>query len=232
MYDPVSALAGIDGNITAIFIALLIVVVAVFVYWSQAVRIANRDQVYVIPFIGIAVFFWHDLTFVLSYDKWFNVYDHWWLKMWWYALVPCVIFESLFIYHFIKWGRKDWFQNLSQRQFAVLSLLATLGVGGFWYLFKTAMDDELFFVTFAITAVWSVPFHTGVMARRQSRKGQSVAMEVAAIVMIICLSYAFSFASDVFVSPTYLCFVAISIFWALTNIYLMKMLPEESPVRV
>ncbi len=232
MYDTAEALAGIDQNVVPIFSALLIVAIAVFVYWVQAIRVANRDQVYVIPFIGISVFFWHDLSFVLSYNLWFNVYDHWWLKMWWYVLTPCVLFEAYFIWHVIKWGRKDFFGNFSQPQFTALVLIATVGVGGFWYLFKTVMQDEFFFITFAITAVWSVPLHTGLMAKRQSRKGQSAIMELSTIPMILGLSYAFSHASDFFSSPIYLSFVAVTISWALANVWLMYQMPEgDAPLK-
>ncbi|NIB38879.1 hypothetical protein HBA55_04735 [Pseudomaricurvus alkylphenolicus] len=227
MYEPLAALAAIDTNTTPIFIALLIVVIAVFIYWIAAWRVAQRDQVYVVPFIGIAVFFWHDLSFVLEYDKWFNVYDHWWVKMWWYALAASVVFEALYIYHVIKWGRKDFFHAFSQTRFTALVLLATAGIGAIWFLFKTVMQDELFFITFAITAVWSVPLHTGLMARRQSRKGQSAVMELSTIPMILALSYAFSHVSDFFSSTVYLTFVAVTVAWALMNVWLMYQLPAE-----
>jgi hypothetical protein len=63
-------------------------------------------------------------------------------------------------------------------------VLGTLGIGAMWWLIKASMGDELFFVTFEITAFLSVPFHTAIMARWQSRAGQSVVMELATIVML------------------------------------------------
>ncbi len=69
---------------------LAVTVVFAFVYFFIAFALARKQQVYVVPFTGAALFFWHDLSFVLFYDKWFSVYDHWWLKMWWFALVGTV----------------------------------------------------------------------------------------------------------------------------------------------
>lgn len=226
MYEPFEALASLDQNKAAVLVGLYVAVICVFIYWIRAFMIARQQQTYVVPFIGISVFFWHDLTFVLMYDKWFNVYDHWWLKLWWFALVPSLAFEAIFIYHVIRYGRQDFFSFLSQRTFTYLVLLATLGVGGFWYLIKMSLGDELFFITFAITAVWSVPLHTGLMGIRKSRRGQSYAMELATVPMILGLSYAFAQVSDFFVSPVYLIFVAVVISWALVNVALIRRLPD------
>ena len=83
MYDAHAALAAIDQHTFSIMACLLTTVAFAFIYFLIAFRMAFRQKVYVVPFVGAAVFFWHDLTFVLMYDTWFNVYDHWWVKMWW-----------------------------------------------------------------------------------------------------------------------------------------------------
>ena len=227
MYDPVAALASLDTNITPIFIAFLFVIIGVFIYWIQAYRLAKKFQMYAIPFIGISVFWWHDLSFVLQYDKWFNVYDHWWLKLWWWGLLLCVPFESLFLYHVIKWGRKDYFSKLPQRQFTLLVLGGHLLIGIWFFFFKALMNDELYFITFVITAMWSVPFHTGIMARRGNANTQSLSMELSTIVMLGGLSYAFSHVTNFFVSPLYLAWCAVCVSWALANCALIIVLRKE-----
>jgi len=86
-------------------------------------------------------------------------------------------------------------------------VLGTLGIGAIWALVKFSMGDELFFITFAITAVFSVPFHTAIMSRRQSRAGQSIAMELSTVVMIVSLTGVFVQIDPFFRSPLYLGFV-------------------------
>jgi len=226
MYDPHAALAAIDAHSFSILACLLATVIAVFVYFFIAVRMAIRQQVYVVPFVGAAVFLWHDFTFVTLYEQWFTLYDHWWVKMWWLALLASVGFELFLVYQVIRYGHKELFPGISRRAFTALVVLGTLGVGGGWWLVKASIGDPLFFITFAITAVWSVPFHTALMCRRQSRAGQSIVMEASTIVMILSLSAAFAQIDPFFRSPPYLAFVAAFSFWALANIWLILRLPE------
>ena len=226
MYDPIEALARIDENTVVIFSFLAITVIAVFTYFIIAVRMAKRQEFYVVPFIGCAVFFWHDLSFVLQYDLWFNVYDHFWVKMWWFALCLTVPFEAYLIWQFIKYGQREWGRELSKQTFATLVIFATLGIGALWFLIKASIQDDLFFITFAITAVLSVPMHTGLMMLRGTSAGQSRVMEISTIFMIIPMSLAFYQAADFFASPVYLAFVATMVCWALTNVWLIGRLPS------
>lgn len=231
MYDARAALVAIDAHTLPIMACLLVTVVFAFLYFVLAVRIAHRERVYVVPFIGAALFFWHDLTFVLMYDQWFHVYNHWWVKMWWVALVGTVAFEVLMIYHVYKYGHQELWPNLSRRAFGALLVLGTLGVGAMWYLVKVSLGDDLFFITFAITAVFSVPFHTALMCKRRSRAGQSVVMELSTIVMLWSETAAFAQASPFFLSTPYLVFVAAFTAWPLANVWLMLKLPKQAPVQ-
>ena len=228
-YDAHAALQTIDTNTMPIMACLLVTVVFVFVYFGIAFKMAIRQKVYVVPFIGSALFFWHDFTFVLMYDKWFHGYDHWWVKMWWYALCGSVAFELLMIWQVYRYGHKELWPNLSKRAFGSLIVLGTLGIGMMWALIKFSLDDDLFFITFAITAVFSVPFHTALMAKRQSRAGQSVVMELSTIVMLLSLSAVFMQIDDFFRSPLYLGFVAVFVLWPLANVWLILRLPPAQP---
>lgn len=76
MYDPYQALANIDAHTATIMACLLLTVFGAFGYFFIALRMAIKQQVYVVPFIGSAIFFWHDFTFALMYHTWFHVYDH------------------------------------------------------------------------------------------------------------------------------------------------------------
>lgn len=226
MYDAHAALQAIDLHATTIMACLLVTVVFAFLYFFIAMSMAIRQKVYVVPFIGAAVFLWHDFTFVLMYDKWFNVYDHWWVKMWWWALCGTVILELVMLYQVYRYGHKELWPNLSRRAFGALVVLGTLGIGVLWALVKTSLGDELFFITFAITASFSVPFHTAIMSKRQSSAGQSIAMELSTIVMLWSLTGAFAQIDPFFRSPVYLGFVAIFTIWPLANCWLIRRLPK------
>jgi hypothetical protein len=225
MYDPQAALRAIDAHTSSILACLLITVVFAFIYFFIAFAMAVRQKVYVVPFVAAAVFFWHDLTFVLLYDKWFHVYGHWWVKMWWYALCGTVALELIMLFQVYRYGHRELWPNLSRRAFGGAIVLGTLGVGMLWLLLKVALADELFFITFAITAVLSVPFHTAIMSRRQSRAGQSIAMELSVIVMLLSLTAAFIQVAPFFGSPAYLGFVAVFVLWPLANVWLILKLP-------
>ena len=59
MYDAYDAFRSIDANTGPIMACLLITVAGAFFYFVIAFRMAIRQQVYVVPFIGAALFFWH-----------------------------------------------------------------------------------------------------------------------------------------------------------------------------
>ncbi|MDB5968395.1 MAG: hypothetical protein JWQ90_845 [Hydrocarboniphaga sp.] len=225
MYDAHAALLAIDQHTFTIMACLLSTAFFVFVYFFIAFAMARKQQVYVVPFIGSAVFLWHDFSFVLMYDKWFHFYNHWWVKMWWFALCATVVLEVVMLYQVYRYGHKELWPNLSKRAFGMLIVLGTIGIGLLWALVKVSLGDELFFITFAITASFSVPFHTAVMSRRQSRAGQSVVMELSTIAMLWSLTGAFAQIDAFFRSPVYLAYVATFTLWPLANIWLMRRLP-------
>lgn len=226
MYGTLETLQAIDQNWQVIMSCLGVVIFFVFVYLTIAVRMAIRQKVYVVPFIGAALFFWHDFTFVLMYDKWFNIYNHWWLKMWWFALIGSSALEAFLTYQVIRYGHRELWPKLSKDQFRLLMIGGTLAIGAMWALVKTSLSDEFFFISFAVTAVWSVPFHTGLLSRRQSRAGQSVIMELSTIPMLLSLTVVFSYISPFFSSPLFLTFVGCFTLWPLVNVWLILKYPR------
>jgi hypothetical protein len=225
MYEPEAALQAIDSNNFTIMAFLSITVIFAFLYFLIGFRMTLRQKVYVVPFIGSALFFWHDLSFVMQYDLWFNVYDHWWLKMWWFALVGTVALELVMLWQVYRYGHQELWPNLPKAAFGGLIMLGTLGIGALWYLVKVSIQDELYFITFAITAVFSVPFHTAIMSRRRSRSGQSIAMELSTIVMLWSLTAVFIKVAPFFSTAPYLLFVATFTAWPLFNVLLILKLP-------
>src|SRR5262245_18495363 len=84
----------------------------------------------------------------------------------------------------------------------------------------------MYFITFAITAVFSVPFHTSIMARRGTRAGQSIVMELSTIVMLWSETAVFSQIASFVTTPAYMAFVAAFTAWPLFNCWLIRQLPE------
>lgn len=228
MYDATTALRAIDINSVPISLCLVITAVTAFYYFVTALRMTFRQKVYVVPFCGSALFFWHDLTFVLRHRLWFDVYPHWWVEMWWYILCVAVVLEMVLLWTVFRYGREELWPDASRKMFGAMTLAGALGIGALWWLIKSIIDDPLFFFSFAITAVFSVPLHTAIMSRRQSRVGQSIGMQLATIVMLWSLSAAFMLIAPAFRSPPYFAFLAVFTVWPLANVYLITRFPRLS----
>lgn len=222
-YDPFVALANIDANSSLIFACLAVALTLSFVYFGIALNMAKTQRVYVEPFLATAIFFWHDLTFVLNYNEWHQLYGgHWWLQLWSYGLVGTVILEAYLIWQFIKYGHNEILPIVSKFTFSLITLGGLLGAGAMWYMIKSSLNDPLYFLAFAITAVWSVPFHTALMLKRGNSKGQSIAMNLAVMGIFIAISCVVLTAVPAFLTPTYYAFFAIFFVWPLFNIWLIK----------
>lgn len=226
LYDPHLALALIDQNRTTILACLVITAIFALLYFGISVRMSRQQKIFTVPLATAAVIFWHDLSFVLMYREWFVVYDHWWVKLWWVLLLGAVAFEVVLLAQILRYGHAELWPELSRPAFHALIVLGTLGIGVLWWLLKTALGDPLWFLTFAITAVWPAPFHTAVMLRRRSRAGQSVAIQLCCIAMILSMSAAFAQIAPFFRSPIYLAFVLVFVLWSVANIVLIRRLPE------
>lgn len=222
-YDPVQALTAIDANRPAILGCLFLALGFSFVYFVIAVRMAARQKVYVEPFLGASVFLWHDGSFAAQWPVWQGEFGgHWWLAMWSIGLCGTVALEAFLIWQFIRYGREEIMPSATPAQFGMLTIAGVLGVGAMWWLVKASMDDPLYFVTFAITAIWSTPFHTGIMLRRRNTQGQSVAMNASVVVIFSAVSAALMIAVPAFRSPPYYAFLAVFLLWPIVNIAMIR----------
>ena len=143
MYDYLAVLPGLDRHWPTILPCIAGAIIFSFIYFTSAVRQSLKEMVYVETFLGASVFFWHDGSYVLHYDLWFNHYNHWWFKAWWFALIGTAGFEAYLIYLFYKFGHKELWPSLSRGAFGALVIAGTLAVGTFWFLLKGAMQDDL-----------------------------------------------------------------------------------------
>lgn len=227
MYDYAAAVAALNQHWPTILPCLIGPIIFSYIYFTTAVRQAAAERVYVEAFFSAAFFFWHDLSFVLDYKLWFGgEYDHWWFKAWTFALGGTVLFEAYLVYQVYKYGHRELWPGLSRGQFGLLLILGTLAIGALWFLIKHGINDDLFFVSFAITAVIpAAPYHTALMVLRKSRAGQSVARQLCMAGNIVFLTAAFAQVSDFFLSPVYLAFAVAFTLWPLGNILLIRRLP-------
>ena len=234
-YDPVAALAAIDQNKTLVMLCLVGALGFSFVYFIIGIRMAIKQKIYVEPFMGASLFLWHDGSFAGQIGHWNAVYDgHWWLMLWSYGLMGTVLLELFLLYQFVKYGHKELLPNVSQATFAALTIAGTLAVGVLFWLIKASLNDPLYFITFAITAFWSTPWKVGMMMRRKSNAGQSVAMNLSVFVIFACVSTAFMTVVPAFTSPAFLATFAVFMAWPLFNIWMIKQMPnaltsQESP---
>jgi hypothetical protein len=227
MYDYAGAIEALNQHWRTILPCLIGPMIFSYIYFTTAVRQSIREKVYVEAFISAAFFFWHDLSFVLRYGDWFDGrYSHWWFQGWWFALLGTVAFEAFLIYQIYRYGHRELWPNLSKGAFGALLILGTIAVGSVWFLIKCGYGDNLFFVSFAVTAVIpAAPFHTGIMVLRKTRAGQSVARQLCMIGNIVFLTAAFMQVSDFFRTPVYLAFACCFVVWPLVNIVLIGTLP-------
>lgn len=231
MYDYGSAIAALDAHWQTILPCLAGPVVFTYIYFTTAVRQAVAEKVYVEAFFSASFFFWHDLSFVLAYPLWFGgPYHHWWFQTWCVALVGTVAFEGFLIWQVYRYGHQELWPNLSKRAFGTLLILGTLGVGAVWWLIKHGINDDLYFVSFALTAVIpAAPWHTALMVLRKSRAGQSQVRQLCMAGNLVFLTAAFAQISDFFLSPVYLAFAIAFTLWPLGNIWLIRRLPSPAP---
>ena len=227
MYDYAAAIEALNQHWQTILPCLIGPVIFSYLYFTTAVRQARREKVYVEAFFSAAFFFWHDLSFVLDYRLWFGgAYDHWWFKSWCFALGGTVLFEAYLIFQVYQYGHHELWPGVSRPRFGLMLILGTLAIGALWLLIKHGLEDDLFFVTFAITAVIpAAPYHTALMVLRKNRAGQSVTRQLCMAGNIVFLTAAFAQVSDFFLSPIYLAFALAFTLWPLANILLIRSLP-------
>ena len=228
-YDPIQVLQAIDDNVVLVLVFFAGAAGFTFAFLVQSFRLSKLHQAYSAPLCAVGWFAMHDLHFVLLYDTWFNVYDHWWVKAWWVALVFTAAIEFTLVGMVIKYGREELAPWASQKAFAFIVCLGTLAIGVLWYFVKTALDDPLWLVSFPVTAFWALPFSTVLMLSRQSRRGQSYMLEICVVFIMLSFQGALWQVDDFFRSPAYLAFTAMAVIWGGINVWILSKLPEYTP---
>jgi hypothetical protein len=89
----------------------------------------------------------------------------------------------------------------------------------------------LYFVTFIFAAVFSIPFHTGLMIHRRSSRGQSILMQAVTIPIMWCVAGVFIPTDPAMRTLPVQIFLATFTIWPLVNIALIVSLRRAEGAR-
>jgi hypothetical protein len=176
MYDANELLDTIDTHTVPILVLFGLAMVCQTIAMVSAVRVSAREQVISIPLFCTFFWFAHDVGYVVRFHEWFVVYDHWFLKCFWVGLFSAMLLELVFFAQAIRYGRKEFMPQATERQFALLVAGGAIAWIVGWEFFKLLAADPLYQAAAALT-LFALPI-AGVaqMLRRRSVAGQTVAV--------------------------------------------------------
>lgn len=176
MYDAHDLLDTVDAHTVPVLVLFGLAMLCQTIAMISAVRVSAREQVISIPLFCTFFWFAHDVGYVVRFHEWFVVYDHWLLKCFWVGLFSAMLLELVFFAQAIRYGRKEFMPNATQRQFAIVVAGGALAWIVGWEFFKLLADDPLYQAGAALT-LFALPIAgTAQMLRRRSVAGQTVAV--------------------------------------------------------
>lgn len=175
-YDPNELLATIDANWMAVLAGGGLAMIFNYIFFWAAARNAIRDRSPAFPLIVCTSWFAHDLSFVLNYNEWFNVYDHWYLKLFWVALIPTTLFEAYYTRQAWRFGREELYPSATQERWTSYVIGCVLVACIFWWGTKMLLDDPLYTWSFAAIGAFGPVYALARAVRRGDMAGQSALM--------------------------------------------------------
>jgi hypothetical protein len=186
MYDGLDTLTAIDSNMFGILALCALAMVFNYIWFFSAYVIARREKVYSIPIFCTLFWFAGDATFVAHYDTWFNIYDHWYVELFWAALLFTVMFEVAYIVQAIQFARKELLPSSSPRQFAALIVAGAIAAVIIWNFLNHTMGDPLGISYFCIANTALPLMYVGILMRRRSSAGTAPIVWWGYLAMITC----------------------------------------------
>jgi hypothetical protein len=189
-YAPGHTLAEITDHAAAVVAIGGLSIVAMWVFFIEAGRMGRRDRVYPMALWMTALWWPHDGSYLLHFNDWFNVYHHWFMELFWFAIVVTFAAECVFFVQTMQYGRDELSPGRSQTEHA-LRMLGALAAGVVsWALLKGALQDRLYLLSFMGTLLWGCPSSSALLGRRPTGAGQSQLEWIAFSVMTVCYSIA------------------------------------------
>ncbi|HEY1967906.1 MAG TPA: hypothetical protein VGH89_08155 [Pseudonocardia sp.] len=187
-YQPAEVLAAISANAVPVVLIGGLSIVAMLVFFAEAARMGARDRVYPMALWMTALWWPHDGSYLLHLRDWFGRYDHWFMQLFWFAIVLTFLAESTFFVQTVAFGRQELSPGLSQpvHTARMLGVLACGVVS--WVLLKGVMDDPLYLLSFMATLLWGGPSGSALLGRRPDGRGQSVTEWIGFTTMAVLYS--------------------------------------------
>jgi len=173
VYEIQPVLAALDANRWRVIGLCGLAMACNYTWFFAAVRQGLRDRVVPIPVFCTLFWLVGDASMVLRYELWFHEIDHWYVKLFWLALVLTVICELVFLRLTLRFGRKEYAPTLSQAQFTVLVLAGVVTMGIAWEAIKRWIGDPLYVNYFHLANVAGPAFAAPMVLRRGTRAGTS-----------------------------------------------------------
>jgi hypothetical protein len=229
MYDYALVLAALDANMGKVIALCGLAMACNYTWFIAAVRQGLRDQTVPIPIFCTLFWLAGDASMVARYERWFVEIDHWYVKLFWAALVLTVINELVFLWLTLRFGRKEFAPRLTQPQFTglVLAWLATMVVG--FELVKEWIGDPLYINYFHLANLIGPPFAAAMVVRRGTCAGTSPLIWGAYTVMVASWFTATAlWFGDAFTTPGHFALYVISTASAAAMFLFVRRLPAAS----
>ena len=173
MYEPQAILDAIDRDTLWILLGFGLAMVLQNIAMVMAVVMTRREGWISIPLPCTVLWFAHDLGVVARFDTWFNVYDHWFLKLFWLGLLTALILELVFFAQAIQVGRAEYLPKGTQAQWTALVIGGATAFVVVWEYMLVVWDDPLYQAAPAITLFLLPLATTALLLRRRSAVAQS-----------------------------------------------------------
>ena len=223
MYDPHAIFEIFRGNMLPIFACLAIAMIGNTLFFVEGMRLGFRDRSYASSAICTLLFFAHDLSFVLEFEKWFFEYDFWVWKALWVNILISLLGECVFFYQMVKYGRHELLPGFSVPAVIALLALAQAGACVAFFYVKAIIGDPLYLLTIPFTIFWLAPFAIRITLQRRSRRGQSVLLNLSYVMMVVGLWPAWAMLGiDFFRTPLFFALGAVAVLWSLANIIVLR----------
>lgn len=239
MYSVQDVLSVIQSNPIGFSIAGIMVYVIGFFQYGYSLMLQKREHKSPWFFWQHAWYIGHDLTFVLSYDVWFNQMDFWLFRVLWLGCIAFVGIEILTLYRTVKYERQEVFgkyihgREITEKEAWCRGIIGYILGIIFFYTIRIAIGDScclaLMMSTNAIVAI----FPSFLMEERGSREGQSV---VLGILVVIGTLFTFApqgigfwaTAAPVFREPWFICIGIVSIIGSIRYLVVIHRYPKKT----
>ena len=213
MYDPHQVLQALDANKVGVIAFCGLAMIFNYIWFVQAVRQGFKDQVYPIPMFSTLFWLCGDGTGVLRHDMYFVQYHHWYLELFWYALIFTVTFEIIFIVMTLKFGKKELTPRWRSQDFYLLFAGGAVIFGLSWAYILTALPDDLNIIYFNLANMAGpIAMAMLILRRGGSTAGTSTAIWVNYTLMISCWYFAqYTYFGPEFRTPLMLTFYLVNI---------------------